>query len=52
MAAFASSANPSAQQQGQAWASQLRQIETALFNGTKSIYDANDIKVYKYEARQ
>ncbi len=47
IALFAS--NPSSQQQASAWASQLQQVELGLFNSTGPLYDANNIRLYKYE---
>lgn len=47
IALFASS--PQSQQQASAWASQLQQIERQLFNSTQPLYDANNIRLYKYE---
>ncbi len=47
IALFAS--NQASQQQAAAWASQLQQIEKDMFNSTKPVYDANNIRLYKYE---
>ncbi len=49
IALFAS--NPASQQQASAWASQLQQIEAGLFNTTAPLYDASNIRLYKYEPR-
>lgn len=36
------------QQQAAAWASQLQQIESSMFNNTQPIYDVGNIRLYKY----
>ncbi len=46
IALFASS--PQYQQQAADWASQLQQVETALFNNTQPLYEAGNIRLYKY----
>jgi len=49
IALFASS--PQYKEQAAAWASQLNQLELAMFNGTQPLYDANNIRLYKYSGK-
>lgn len=50
IALFAS--NPASQQQASAWASQLQQIEAGMFNSTAPLYDAGNIRLYKYGPKE